>query len=427
MAKISKSRAASYGRRIAMRLAKHGAKQLGNYAKQKVQQKVTQYFKKGKTQSGRGTTKKRGGDTTYFHDHDGIKMSKHVIVLKKGSKRRKVTQWVSMVQQNSDLVTGAAGAQSFTMLAIDFAQNQLSNPDSAPTNGPRPHEYILPLFNYGTQSYIHSIASGQFQTPYNGSGKALGEDMFIKSVDYDIMISNMSNGACVVDLYAVVSKKQQPTAGANYIGAWNSTQSGLYSEVAQMLLTGRGAYGTGVATKPVSAQPIQQVGPTNPVFGDFGLTQYGFTPFSLKGFNESYKCKFHKKLSMDGGSTHKFDIKMLVNTWVNEETVRNATAANYVIKGLTTQWFCIVRGQPGVVAQGGVVPIVYDRQVTPIATQLAVTMSRKINFGFGPGNSVKSTWLAPNFSILGTGATAAIVNVDDQEVNSFIVDPTDNI
>lgn len=376
--------------------------------------------------------KRKGGDTKWAHDHDGIKMSKHKIVLNSKTTKRKVSSWNSYLQQNSDLYTGAAGAQLFSLMTIDFSQHQLNEVDVTPTNGARPNQYTLPLFNFNTgQAYQQTIAAGNaLATPYSGSGKVVGQDMYIKSVDYDFQITNASNGACVVDIYCVVTKQKPPqgTASLAYSRAWNPSSSGLMEEVASMVLFERGTL-TGAATKQVAAQPIQQAVPTSSVFGDLGLTSYGFNPFQIKGFRKAYKCKFHKKLSMDAGATHKFDIKCHVNKWISEEMVRlnGASITDNVYSGLTMQWFVIARGQPGVVEQDGVVPNFYDRQVTPIAVQLAVTHLKKINFGFGPGNSSKASWLAPNFSLLGTGATTKIYNSEDAEVVATVIDPTDAI
>lgn len=401
-------------------LAQKALNLAANRAKKLVQTRLNFKAKKYAA-TGKGKTKRRGGNTI-VHDHDGINMTSHLIVLNKRKSKRKVTNWHTYQQQNTENLTGAAGAQGIGLINIDFSQFQLNNPDPSYTTGAAPNEYYLPLYNYNYQAGAFAIVGGNYATPQGAGGRVVGQDMFIKQVYYDLMIGNASNMSMVLDLYCVVSKKSLPPATvASYSATWDPRVSGLMDEVVNMILQKRSNI-----SKPVAANPTIASGTyTGPSFGDYGLTTYGFNPFQLKGFRDAYKCKFHKKISLDGGAVHKFNIKMIVNKWINEETVRTANTNNYIVEGLTTQWFVVMRGAPGVVETAGAGSSNSVRQVTPAATQISWTLSKKITFGFAQGNTAQENWVSPGFPLVSGTTTVKIINSEDAEVNQYVLNEAD--
>lgn len=403
---------------IAAYAANRGARKLAKYVGKAAAERVKQW---NKNRTNKKSAAKSYGKRSFIHDHDGINMTDHVVVInpyKKKKKQNKVTQWVTYQQQNSENITGAAGAQGIGLVNVDLSGWQLTLPDSDLANGQSPTEYFLPLFNYKyDNNAVAQAAPSEFQTSFPNSGKVYGQDMFVKNIYYDWMIANSSNAPMVLDLYCVVSKKSFNQTDL-LVGPWDPLTNGVMGQCVQLILKKR----QGI-NKPAAAQPIVASGVyTPPTFGDYGLTTYGFNPFQLKGFRQAYKCKFHKKIALDGGAVHKFNIKCEINKWFNEERVR-ANAATIV--GATMQWFVICRGAPAVIETAGAGATARFRQVTTAATQISWTLSKKITFGFAPGNTAEENWVAPGFPLVSGTTTTKIINSEDAEVNQYVVNEAD--
>lgn len=421
--KYQVTRRPSGGRVVARIGASAGAQRVAKYLAKTAAQRVKKYMSSRKIQKSK--PKFQGPKVT--HDHDGINSTSHTIVLnKKSKKKKKIEQWHTYQQQNSENITGAAGAQAIGLINADFTTVQMSQTDLTTSTGATPLQYWAPLFNFKYDQQAGTALSGVsgYVTPWNGSvpnaNRVYGVNMFVKHVYYDFMFANASNAAMVMDLYAVVRKKDTAVAGNYTVDPFDSRTAGLMTEVTTLILNKRSV------GKPLAVQPVVSSGSyTGPTFGDYNITNYGFNPFQLKGFRETYKCKFHKVVSLDGGAVHRFNVMMHVNKWVNEERVRGGS--NNAINGLTVQWFVICKGAPAVIETADTGSSIPYRQVTPAATQISYTLSKKIKFGFASGTNAEESWIQPGFPLVDGTSTTRFINSEDAEVAQIVVNAQDTV
>lgn len=381
-----------------------GARTAWKHRKQlvKVGKEVAKAARKAYKYSNTNKKRKRGG-TLYAQttEHAGKDESKHLVTL--GKKKKRGKGLFTYTQQNAQLWTSLPGKQIIGTVAIDLTSEQVFNQSAdAEPNFMR--------YQRGLSYYAPSLrATGDAAGLISATTPVLNGKLLVHNIKYDIQFVNGASTATDVVLYVVTPRKGGQ--GTHW------TSSGLGLTQSAGCLTD---YGHLIGTMPSSvnavnagdASGVQVAGVIGKPSGDM----VGFSPWQLPEFRKLYKCLLTKKVSLGGGSIHKFGINVAVNAIFNLDLMSdmNAHGTDAMINR-TIQVFAIARGSPIIVREAdGTSPIIENSKVTTSAVEVGITCVRKITGSFmDQVHDAKVDYIMPTFRIVSGTTTTKLVDVED--------------
>lgn len=367
-----------------------------------------------KQRSGFGMTKRRKSKTTTSSiDHSGIRSSKYRIVLSRKPSPKYMLGYLNYNQQNSLGVTCLSGQQTFFNMSNDLSIMQLGT-DSIVNQDPAPHQYYQGLL--GMLPNIRS--TGDAGNVLIGSNALrLGARLFVKSITYEIQVSNESTTPCTFILYALTPKKGTNVNGWQTGEAFNLLAGGALFDVPNIIASEM----TGVAdaTQATRASETNTAG----VIGKPTLSTYGFTPFQLKGFRAIYKGLLKKEINLAPSSMQKIRLEIAVNKIFDHDYIRTAFLGGaYTVPFATIQLLGCLKGTP-VMVKSPVAGIVYtaNQAATTSRNELAITFNRNIRGGLVQGGAAKTELSMNTFRTVTGTATLEQIDAEDTQIPSIIV------
>lgn len=146
----------------------------------------------------------------------------------------------------------------------------------------------------------------------------------VKSLTAVVDINNTSSGACVVDIYDVVPKRDIPSSMA----------------------TGNAAYNVGTPTTAWSSGLSNQIGGV-PVAVLNATNTPGCVPTDSELFKKFYQIKSHKTVLMPQNAQHQHKVVMNVGRHFDLNEIRTDFAVFSALKGFSAFTMIIVKGQVG--------------------------------------------------------------------------------
>lgn len=244
--------------------------------------------------------------------HSGINAdSVNIVQRPSGKRKHALANWKfnSIVSQ---MITSNAGAQNAAVVWSSCRRNQFMVNTAPPVDGIHVQTNLFELNNSRITTGSALFAS---QTPAN-------DKLFVKEVVVNMMITNMSTCATVIELFFVETKRDTTSEPLTCWSAASATE------------------GLGNIAHVSPAAGIYGVGAT---VGSEVITDWKNKPNHFKNFTTFYKVKKVKKILLATSASHELTVKIAVNKLVKREQL--VTNGNDMIARLSLDCLAVQYGQ----------------------------------------------------------------------------------
>lgn len=312
------------------------------------------------------------------NDHPkGITSGKYMIRLNKNVPKHDTGLW-TYTQSTQGYIFNDAGYQAVNDIGYFAAIRQIRESDGS---GYTNIQNALALQNMNP--YMTSTGSAYF----SGQTTPKTNEFVLRSIDLSLELVNLTNVACVVDLYFITSKK-----------GTNKTPFELWTE----------GYANEAAGKSTMTFPAAGLGaPATSGGGSFNDPHA--KPNEVKLFNEYFKILKKIPLDMASSSVESLDVNIVVNKLIKTEVIeREFNESHLLHPNLSVQVFGIVRGQP-------IVDYTYTgaTRVTYAATEIGYIARAKYSCYSVSGNAGRLNTQIHHTNISTSTAATRVINVDD--------------
>lgn len=166
--------------------------------------------------------------------------------------------------------------------------------------------------------------------------------------------------------------------------------------------------------KTAYTNPYNRTAAVAPSMGDTKRYMYGFNPWSLKKFRDTFKMVSKKKLSIAGGDTKKVNFRMIYNRMFDKFMFNSNQIAGgtpYNVRNTTVYCFAIVRGAPVLATTTSPVGEV----VTPGPYKVGFQMTYSVDVTYPANKQTRTDVQLGNYNFSAQSTGLAVINPETEQ------------